>query len=252
MTTTTTRTYYINRKNGKAMEVISEDTKCGTVNIRFMEDGKVTKITAGTFKRWYKKVEEEVTVDAPETVAVATELEELAKTSPATNYYTEDEALENAVVDPDTCADGRTYAEIGKEIAAQAKAKASKAKAAKKPATKKAEKPAANNEARNAFLAKLEAKVAELGCEIKTWAGVPDCNCIKYGKATVLEVYARKNGYVFYAKPFVEELVADKYTYNLVNYYLAVVVKGVDFSDNLVFDVMEKTISAINGKKSSK
>lgn len=50
---------YQHRQNGKVMEILKQDDKKGTMLIQF-EDGKSTSITSGTFKRWYKKVEEEV------------------------------------------------------------------------------------------------------------------------------------------------------------------------------------------------
>ena len=138
---------YINTRNSKVMEIVKQDTQKGTMIIRF-EDGSTSAITTGTFKRWYKEWQ------VPETV----EVEDYASES----TLTEDEMLEQAVVDPDeayvrevmeqkkelgiecpkiksielvdedTCADGRTYAEIGKEIAEQAKQRCEQARAAKK------------------------------------------------------------------------------------------------------------------------
>lgn len=157
---------YQHRQNGKVMEIVKQDEKRGTLIIRFT-DGTTGAITSGTFKRWYKEFE------VPETV----EVEDYEGKS----TLTEDEMLEQAVVDPDsrytkeqelkvaayeavtdldsipdneyvsqvmeqkkelgiecppidhieivdsTCADGTPYAEIGKEIAQQAKEKAKKA-----------------------------------------------------------------------------------------------------------------------------
>ena len=55
---------YVHRdpKNGKVMEILKEDKARGTLQIKF-EDGKVTTITTGTFKRWYKKLEDNVATE---------------------------------------------------------------------------------------------------------------------------------------------------------------------------------------------
>ncbi len=50
---------YQNRRNGKVVKVVEQNEKFKTVIIEF-EDGKTQNITTSTFKRWYKKVEEEV------------------------------------------------------------------------------------------------------------------------------------------------------------------------------------------------
>ena len=111
----------INKRNGKVTANVTFDEKCKTYLVEFT-DGTNTVITSSTFKRWYKVLE------APETVETLASLDEAEPTETGVQYYTEDEALENAVVDPDDayCADGTTYSEIGKEIAEQAKAKAKK------------------------------------------------------------------------------------------------------------------------------
>lgn len=53
---------YQNKQNGKVMEILKQDEKKGTMLIQF-EDGKSTSITTGTFKRWYKKVEDNVATE---------------------------------------------------------------------------------------------------------------------------------------------------------------------------------------------
>jgi len=162
-------TKYMNKQNGKVMEIVKEAEDGRAMIIKF-EDGKTSSITTGTFKRWYKAFEVPETV---ETLDVEPDVE---------NALTEDDALEQAVVDPeeayvrevmeqkkelgiecpkiesiefvpieqapevvpesleelisvpeeDKAGDGTPLAEVGKEIAEQAKEKAQKAKKEKK------------------------------------------------------------------------------------------------------------------------
>lgn len=51
---------YQHRNNGKVMEILKQDDKKGTMLIQY-EDGTSTSITTGTFKRWFKKLEDNVT-----------------------------------------------------------------------------------------------------------------------------------------------------------------------------------------------
>lgn len=125
---------YQHRQNGKVMEILKQDDKKGTMLIQF-EDGKSSSITTGTFKRWYKKIEE-----TPDEVAPLIDLDNpvTEEEAEASGMITGDEALEQAVVDPDVAedvaGDGTPLAEVGKEIAEQAK---QKAKDVKKPKVKK-------------------------------------------------------------------------------------------------------------------
>lgn len=106
---------YRHTKDNRVMEVIKEDTDRKTYLIKF-EDGTSTTIAYSTFKRWWKPIEEEKVERHLVPMPGAEKLAELKK------EYSHDE---------NTCADGRTYAEIGKEIAEQAKAKAEKVKKVK-------------------------------------------------------------------------------------------------------------------------
>ena len=118
-------TRYMNKKNNKVMEIIKEDEKRGTMIIQF-EDGTNSSITTGTFKRWYKKVEEQAVVD-PDSSYVAEIMEqkkELGIECPPIDHI--------EIVSDYTCGDGTPLAEVGKEIAKQAKEKAQKAKKEKK------------------------------------------------------------------------------------------------------------------------
>lgn len=138
---------YIHKNNGT---VAVKAEKISGAYLVTLEDGSTKEINEGTFKRWWKKME------SPEVV-------EVTDNNPdPTKCLSEDEALEQAVVDPDdkyveeimeqkqqlgievpeiksfeivednSCADGTTYEQIGKEIADQAKEKAAKAKKAAK------------------------------------------------------------------------------------------------------------------------
>ena len=51
---------YQHRQNGKVMEILKQDDKKGTMLIQY-EGGTSTSITTGTFKRWFKKLEDNVT-----------------------------------------------------------------------------------------------------------------------------------------------------------------------------------------------
>lgn len=97
-------------KNGKVVVKAELNDKTKTY-ILFFEDGEKLACASTTFKRWYKQIDDTVTEETKE-------------------EETTEEANE-VVADEDTCADGRKYADIGKEIAEQAKEKAKKAKSAK-------------------------------------------------------------------------------------------------------------------------
>ena len=132
-------TKYMNKKNNKVMEIIKEDEKRGTMIIQF-EDGTNSSITTGTFKRWYKKVEEVYDADVEE--CAAEEIATLEKTE--AEYVAEimEQKKELGIecppidhieiVSDHTCGDGTPLAEVGKEIAKQAKEKAQKAKKERK------------------------------------------------------------------------------------------------------------------------
>ena len=60
---------YENKRNGKVAEIVKQDKEKGTILLQFT-DGSSTMVTEGTFKRWYKAVEQEVVETAePEPVA---------------------------------------------------------------------------------------------------------------------------------------------------------------------------------------
>lgn len=121
---------YVNKQNGKVMEILKQDEKKGTMLIQF-EDGKSTSITTGTFKRWYKKVEDNVATE------IETPVNEPDKT--VVDGVTDEEYIQEVMnqkkelgiecppiteVEVVEAGDGTPLAEVGKEIAEQAKAKA--------------------------------------------------------------------------------------------------------------------------------
>ena len=112
---------YQNKRNGKVTANVTFDEKFKTYAIEF-EDGTNTVITGSTLKRWYVPVEDE------EEQMVEPEVESTDISNAIVADFEQDE---------DICADGRPYAEIGKEIAEQAKEKAEQVKAKKKAKTPK-------------------------------------------------------------------------------------------------------------------
>ena len=149
-------TKYIHKANNKIMEVVRENEKQGTLDIKF-SDGTTSVISTGTFKRWYKKIEEAVDPETlPDDQHVAEVMEqkkELGIECPAIESFTVVEEPGNALAneianDFDASEDAESeltddqYAQIGKEIAEQAKQKAKNAKRV----SKKSEKPAKKSE----------------------------------------------------------------------------------------------------------
>lgn len=145
---------YQNKQNGKVMEILKQDEKKGTMLIQF-EDGKSTSITTGTFKRWYKKVEDNV----------ATEIE--------TPVNEPDKAIVDGVTDEEYVAEimaqkkelGIECPEIKSvEIVKGAREKASKAKA-------KAKKEKAPKQDVTESIQAVVAVVEKAGFQTKTYAG---------------------------------------------------------------------------------
>lgn len=143
---------YQNKQNGKVTKSVEFDEKTRCYDISF-EDGSNTRISGSTFKRWYKKLEEEE-VQEQKLVSMPG-AEKLA------------ELKQEVTADEDTCADGRTYAEIGKEIAEQAKQKAKNAKAKSTP-KKSAKKESVNLEEKQEQITKF---LVKSGYEVKSCPG---------------------------------------------------------------------------------
>lgn len=112
---------YENKKNFLVAKVISTDEVRGTVKMEYVETGKTFDISSSTLKRWWKKVEEqETTMEENKLVPMpGTEDPDWGK-----KHYAPEEVA----------GDGTPLAEVGKEIAQQAK---EKAKAARKPKKEK-------------------------------------------------------------------------------------------------------------------
>ena len=128
---------YINSSNGKVAELIEVNEKTGTVTLEYVDTKKPTGISPSTFKRWWKKVEEDEVQEQKELVPMpgADKLAELKE---------------------EVCGDGTPLAEVGKEIAAQAK---EKAKAAKPKKEKKPKTPAFESKDLRTYISKHVAKM---------------------------------------------------------------------------------------------
>lgn len=136
---------YKNTQNGKIAVSAELNEKTKTYLITF-EDGKTTSISASTFKRWYRKIDDGKAEE--------------------------------------TAGDGTPLAEVGKEIAKQAKEKAKDAKKAEAP--KKERKPKKEKAPKVAIetrQAEVEKIVKPLGCTVKSYEKSPrKLNVSKDGK----------------------------------------------------------------------
>ena len=128
---------------------LGRNEKFKTVQLQYA-DGKITEISESTFKRWWKKVEDEQAQEQDAYVEeVMQQKKDLGIECPKIESY--EIVEENLVPMPgsekladlkaEVAGDGTPLAEVGKEIAAQAKAKAdaAKKKAARKPRQPKQE-----------------------------------------------------------------------------------------------------------------
>ena len=115
---------YQNKQTGVVAELVEMNDKSKMV---ILQGEKPISCTISTFKRWWKKVEEQVQEEKLVPMPGAEKLAEL-----------------KAEVDEDTCADGRKYSDIGKEIAEQAKQKAKSVKVKKEKEVKPAKKSSVN------------------------------------------------------------------------------------------------------------
>ena len=202
-------TKYIHKANNKIMEVVRENEKQGTLDIKF-SDGTTSVISTGTFKRWYKKIEEAVD---PETLSddqhvaeVMEQKRELEIECPAIESYEvvaePGTALANEIAnDFDASEDAvseltdEQYAQIGREIAEQAKQKAENAKRTNK---KPAEKPAKKSESKTPavdVIAFAEEIVKKLNLEYKRSR---DGLGIIVNEKRVLDLWKRSNCVRFY------------------------------------------------------
>lgn len=122
---------YTNKKTGVIAELVRENEKFKTVDL-LKEDGTSTTISISTLKRWWKAIPEEETtkqesvkyVEASQAIT-----EELNKNNSKSLKQMVDEQA-----DEELCGDGTPLAQVGKEIAKQAK---DKTKKANKPANSK-------------------------------------------------------------------------------------------------------------------
>lgn len=153
---------YQNKRNAEFVEVVEVNEKFKTVDVK-QADGSVKTVTLATLKRWYTLVEapevveplmdldnpvaeEEAIVD-PVTVEFAAKLASKVTVDGDIPSLSEEIGLDSLNNSEDLAGDGTPLAEVGKEIAAQAKEKAKKAKAenaeaAPKKSKKKTDEPA--------------------------------------------------------------------------------------------------------------
>ena len=101
---------YENKKNNRVAMVVETDDKAKTTMLQYEDDNTTTVVSNSTLKRWWKLLKDE----EPTTTEQEEEVNTEETTEPA------------ADTDEDTAGDGTPLAEVGKEIAEQAKEKASK------------------------------------------------------------------------------------------------------------------------------
>lgn len=111
---------YQNKRNGMVAELVEINEKSKQV---ILQGDKPVSCTISTFKRWWKPLEDAYDADAEECVA-----EEVATIKKVEAKHVED------VLEEDRAGDGTPLADVGKEIAKQAK---EKSKQVKKSGTKK-------------------------------------------------------------------------------------------------------------------
>ncbi len=87
------------------------------------------------------------------------------------------------------------------------------------------------------FVNDLTAVIADLGFELKTWDKIKNLYAIKKNGKAVLECYVGRKNYRINTKAvFVPESVEAT---TIKNYYLPACVKGVAYTDTLVFDILK-------------
>lgn len=219
---------YENKKNGKVMTILKQDDKKGTMLIQF-EDGTSTSITTGTFKRWYKKVEEPEVGDVTE---VMRQKQELGIECPPIDHV--------EIVD---AGDGTPLNEVGKEIAEQAEQKAtsSKKKAPKVPVDKE--------KAKSLVLDRRNKLVNALdnldGISYLIYDKLPNLIVIKQDKKSVFELRLTKFGATFNVRDNLLDILTDAgFEYNKVsNYYIPYAIKVPMEKLNRTFDTLLKEIT---------
>lgn len=214
---------YVYNRNGstRTADLISEDAKFKTVLLQY-EDGKTTSISLATFKRWWKPISEEVDAEDKYVEEVMQQKKELGIECPKIDSV--------EIVSEDMCADGRSYAEIGKEIAKQAKEKANAVKAKKsKPAKKtatKAETSTARDNAKEEFCSLVTEEHS-----IKEWN--PFYFALRKNGKPIAEIRILRDGkFTVYCKEASYAGTKFENSFTIINnFYLPAVVKGVSLED---------------------
>lgn len=131
---------YENTRNHKVGTLVEQNDKTKTVILEF-EDGTSTAVTFSTLKRWWKKLEDAEVPKQEETKEEIVQEEAKEMSQEAINAVPD--ALKKFIPgqeDADIAGDGTPLAEVGKEIAEQAKEKSKKSKKEKKLKKEKAPK----------------------------------------------------------------------------------------------------------------
>ena len=143
---------YQNTRNGREAIVVSENEKTKILTIEYLDNGQTADINPSTLKRWWKPIEDQdqdpVVDTKKEQVTAAIKKavkDQKAKAASAPKAAPKAKTKTKPSEDDDKAGDGTPLAEVGKEIAAQAKAKAKEASASKpkKGSAPKAKKPRA-------------------------------------------------------------------------------------------------------------
>lgn len=179
-----------------------------------LQDGSTKNVSSSTFKRWWKKLNDDVEVGTPEANAIANDIEEILD-------------------DDNNAGDGTPLNEVGKEIAEQAKQKAEQAKLVPMPGTqdpdwgKKHYAPNVRQEVFDSILQFI--KDNSTGLEMR-FCKVPYFVSIKKDKKAFLEVRVGKKNYTLNMKEETAKSHGLSYVkYN--NYYLPAGVKDIALDD---------------------
>lgn len=202
---------YTNIRNGKVVAQAEFNEKTKTYLLVF-EDGKSTSCTSSTFKRWYRKIED----DAEYVAEVMEQKKELGIECPPIESY--------AVVDTEQNLSDAQYAEIGKEIAEQAKEKAKK---------KAVNTRVFGTEEMNNTFTNIGKKLnSAKGISYMTYEKLPRLYVVRCGKTSVFEVRVNRTGVVFNCKA--SDIPEGYDFYTVSNYYRPAVVRLVEGYEELL------------------
>lgn len=200
---------YQHRENGKVLTVVEFNEKTKVYLVKF-EDGKETNLTSSTLKRWYLPVNEEASKEASKPKKTSKkEKEENKPIAKKTTAKKENTAKKELVPMPgieklsdlkeEYSGDGTPLAEVGKEIAKQAKEKAAKvAKDQKKEVAKKEKKVKSSGAIDNSLLSVKE--VCEANNLEYTISSTGRYARLLYNGKSAAIMFSRKDGVRLYVK----------------------------------------------------